>query len=168
MVEIWKDIPGYEGRYQVSNMGRVKSLPKRKGRGLGYVIDESILRHSVNSRGYCNIVLCKDGKTKTFSIHRLVAENFIGNPDNLPEVDHKDRNKVNNRVDNLRWVTISENNMNRQNGFPVVCVETKMVYKSAAEAGRELRLHGTSITACCRDQSRSHTCGGYHWEYATA
>ena len=165
MVEIWKDIVGYEGLYQVSNHGRVKSLPKRKGKGAGYIKGESILRHSVNSRGYCNIILCKGGRTKTFALHRLVAEHFIENTLNLPEVDHKDRNTVNNHVSNLRWATRVENNANRKVGFPVVCVETGEVYESAAEAGKELGLHGTSITACCRNKPYHKTCGGYHWEY---
>ena len=165
MEEIWKDIPGYEGSYQVSNAGRVKSLPKTRGRGIGYPVDEKIIRHSVNSRGYCNVVLCKDGKTKTFLLHRLVADGFVDNPSNLPEVDHKDRNKTNNSVNNLRWVTVSENNLNRKNGFPVVCVETGATFDSATGAAKELGLHATSITACCKNKPYHHTCGGYHWKY---
>ena len=165
MEEVWKDIPGYEGRYQISNAGRVKSLPKRKGRGIGYPIGERILRHSINSRGYCNIVLCKDGETTTFALHRLVAENFIDNPLNLPEVDHKDRDKTNNHINNLRWSTISDNNLNRENGFPVICVETGREFSSAYVAGKELGLHSTCITACCRNRPGHNTCGGYHWQY---
>lgn len=149
-MEVWKDIAGYEGLYQISDHGRVKSLPKRKGKGVGYAIGERILRHSINSRGYCNVVLCKGGKTRTFALHRLVAESFINNPSELPEVDHLDRDKTNNHVDNLRWATASENNINRENGIPVVCVETGKVYASARAAGMELGLHGTSITACCK------------------
>lgn len=164
-MEIWRDIPGYEGLYQVSNFGQVKSLPKRKGRGFGYATSEKILRHSVNSRGYCNIVLCKNGKTETFAIHRLVAENFIDNSLGLPEVDHQDRDKTNNHVGNLRWVTRLENNLNRQNGFPVVCVETGIVYDNAATAGKENGLAATSILACCKNRPHHHTCGGYHWRY---
>ena len=164
-MEIWRDIPRYEGLYQVSNFGRVKSLPKRKGKGVGYATSEKILRHSVNSRGYCNIVLCKNGKTETFALHRLVAENFIDNSLGLPEVDHHDRDKTNNRANNLRWVTRSENNLNRQNGFPVVCVETGIVYDNATIAAKENGLASTSIIACCRNRPHHYTCGGYHWRY---
>jgi hypothetical protein len=164
-MEVWKDIPGYEGKYQVSNHGRVKSLPKIKGRGIGYVTSERIIRHSINSRGYCNIILCKNGKTETFALHRLVAENFIDNAMNLPEVDHKDRNKANNRADNLRWATRVDNNSNRQVGLPVVCVETGSVFGNAAVAGKMLGLQATSITACCKNRPYHHTCGGYHWKY---
>lgn len=164
-MEVWKDIPGYEGLYQVSNLGRVKSLPKRKGRGKGYATGERIVRHSINSRGYCNVVICKDGKTKTFALHRLVAESFVDNPLELPEVDHIDRNKANNRVCNLRWATRAENNINRRNGLPVVCIETGRIFGSASAAGKELGLQGTSITACCKNRPYHHTCGGYHWKY---
>lgn len=167
-MEAWKDIIGYEGLYQISDHGRVKSLPKRKGKGVGYATDERILRPSINSRGYCNVVLCKGGKTRTFALHRLVAESFIDNPSELPEVDHMDRDKTNNHVDNLRWATVSENNINRENGIPVVCVETGKVYASAQAAGKELGLHGTSITACCNKKPYHHTCGGYHWDFIEA
>lgn len=165
MEEIWKDIPGYEESYQVSNLGRVKSLAKNRGRGIGYCVDERIIKHSVNSRGYCNVVLCKNGKTQTFSMHRLVAENFIENPSMFTEVDHKDRNKQNNRVDNLRWVTRVDNNMNRKNGIPVICIETGKTFASSAEAGKKLGLQSTSISACCKNRKYHNTCGGYHWKY---
>lgn len=109
-MEIWRDIDGYAGKYQVSNLGRVKSLPKRKGRGVGYAIGERILQPSTNSRGYNQVVLCKDGVTKTFAIHKLVATHFIPNLDCLPQVNHKDENKQNNTVDNLEWCTQLYNN----------------------------------------------------------
>lgn len=110
MAEIWKDIDGYVGKYQISNLGRVKSLPKRKGRGIGYDIGERVLRPSINGRGYEQVVLCKDGKTKTFAIHKLVARHFIENPGNLKQVNHKDENKQNNAVSNLEWCTQQYNN----------------------------------------------------------
>jgi hypothetical protein len=98
-------------------------------------------------------------------LHRLVAETFIDNPLNLTEIDHIDRNKENNCVNNLKWTTRSENNRNRENGIPVVCVETGRVFESATAAGEELGLQGTSITACCKNRKYHHTCGGYHWKY---
>lgn len=113
MIEVFKDVEGYEGLYQVSNLGRVKRLESRRGRGRGYVVPEHFIKHSVSSRGYCHVVLCKNGQTRTFNIHRLVAEAFIPNPDDKPQIDHIDRNKENNNVENLRWVDQSENNYNR-------------------------------------------------------
>ena len=113
MDEIFKDILGYEGLYQVSNLGNVKRLASYRGKGKGYLVDEHLIKPSINSRGYQHIGLCKNGKVKTFNIHRLVATAFIDNPDGKPEVDHIDRNKTNNCVNNLRWATRSENNYNR-------------------------------------------------------
>ena len=92
MIEDWKDIPGYEGLYVVSNNGRVKNV--RSGR---------VLRGIVNNLGYIMVGLSKSGKVKMISVHRLVAEAFIENPDNLREVNHKDEDKSNNIVDNLEW-----------------------------------------------------------------
>ena len=98
MDEIWKDIKGYEGLYQVSNLGRVRSLGSdnwHKGR---------ILKPHLDGRGhYLEVGLHKDHKSKTTNIHRLVAEAFIPNPNNLPQVNHKDECKTNNMVDNLEW-----------------------------------------------------------------
>ena len=97
MTEIWKDIKGYEGLYQVSNMGRVKSFNyKNTGK-------EGILNGSKNKRGYKIVHLCKNGKANHYLVHRLVAIVFIPNPNNYPEVNHIDENKTNNYVDNLEW-----------------------------------------------------------------
>ena len=110
MTEIWKDIVGYEGLYQVSNLGNVKRLKGYKGRGKGYIVEEHLIKPSINSNGYQNVVLCKNGKTKTFTMHRLVAIAFLYNSDNLPEVNHKDEDKTNNCVDNLEWCDRVYNN----------------------------------------------------------
>ena len=110
MTEIWKDIVGYEGLYQVSNLGNVKRLKSYKGRGKGYIVEEHLIQPSINSRGYQTVDLCKNGKTKTFSMHRLVAIAFLDNSDNLPEVNHKDEDKTNNCVDNLEWCDRVYNN----------------------------------------------------------
>jgi len=97
MIEEWKDIPGYEGLYEVSNLGRVR----RNGK---------ILKPSKNRYGYFQLVLSKDGTKRTFTIHRLVAYAFINNPDNLPCINHKDEDKTNNAVNNLEWCDSRYNN----------------------------------------------------------
>ena len=104
--EIWKPIKDYEGLYEVSNLGRVKSLNYRGTR------KERILKNTERSNGYLAIGLIKNGKTKMFRVHRLVAEAFIPNPENKPCVDHINTIRDDNRVENLRWVTYKENNNN--------------------------------------------------------
>lgn len=104
--EIWRDIPTYEGLYQVSNFGRVKSLG-RFGYNLflgRYWRRERILRPHKHSNGYIDVELCKDGIKTKFLVHRLVARAFIPNPENKPLVDHIDTDRTNNRAENLRWV----------------------------------------------------------------
>ena len=104
--EIWKPIKDYEGLYEVSNLGRVKSLNYR---GTG---KEKILKNIENSKGYFQVSLVKFGKQKVFKIHRLVAETFIPNPEGKPCIDHINTIRSDNRVENLRWVTHEENNNN--------------------------------------------------------
>lgn len=111
--EIWKDVPGFPG-YQVSNAGRVKSMfrrvngPKKNGR----IVQEKILKPASVKDGYFAVSLHIGGKRKTKTIHRLVALAFIPNPDNKPEIDHINTNRIDNRVENLRWVTRKENGTN--------------------------------------------------------
>lgn len=106
MQEIWADIRGYEGLYQVSNLGRVKSLERVtiSKNGKRYTCQELCLRFG-NIKGYKFVVLRKDCKSHQVLVHRLVAQAFIPNPDNLPEVNHKDENPSNNCVENLEWCT---------------------------------------------------------------
>ena len=99
MNEIWKDIKGYEGLYKVNDKGNVKSLNYNKT-GV-----EKELKQSINTHGYCFVEL--SGRTKL--IHRLVADAFIPNPDNMPQVNHKDENKLNNCAENLEWCTATQN-----------------------------------------------------------
>lgn len=98
-MEKWRDIPGYEGFYQVSDLGNVRSIRFNKIRNM----------KSWDSHGYRAVELCMNNNRYTVGIHRLVALTFIPNPENKPEVNHKDRNKSNNNVENLEWVTQSEN-----------------------------------------------------------
>lgn len=109
-MEVWKDVVGYEGQYQVSNYGRVKSLPRLAVRPQGnYMTKERILKPQPVKGGYLAIRPRKDGIRLSKLIHVLVAEAFIPNPENKPEVNHKDLDKTNNHVDNLEWNTRSEN-----------------------------------------------------------
>ena len=97
MEEIWKDIKGYEGLYQVSNLGRIKSLANNKNK------KEKIRKTRIDRNGYEVLCLCKDCKTKTFLVHQLVGKAFVKNPHNYKEINHKDENKLNNYVENLEW-----------------------------------------------------------------
>jgi len=109
--EIWKDIEGYEGFFMVSNQGRVKSLDRvieHPNHGL-CLIKGKLRKLPINDKGYHKVGLNKDGKTKKFSVHRLVAQAFIPNPESKPQVNHIDGVKTNNNVSNLEWVTNYEN-----------------------------------------------------------
>ena len=110
MQEIWKDVKGYEGLYQVSNLGNVRSLNHHvMNNGIMQLRKGKILKPNINSWGYLGILLYKDGKSKRFQVHRLVAIAFIKNHLNKKEVNHIDGNKLNNNASNLEWCTRSEN-----------------------------------------------------------
>ena len=112
--EVWKDIEGYEGLYQVSNFGNIKSLARivHSEKRSDYKIKEKVLKQSDTTTGYKKVELHKDNKKrKSFKVHRLVAQAFIPNPENKREVNHIDGNKHNNNVNNLEWVTSSENKL---------------------------------------------------------
>ena len=113
MSEIWKDIEGYEGLYQVSNRGRVKSLERivMRKNGRPYSVPELIKERQIDHKGYDRIGLNKNGKKKRFFVHRLVLQAFNQSSDETLEVNHIDGNKLNNNVENLEWVTSSENSI---------------------------------------------------------
>lgn len=111
MDEIWKDITGFEGLYQISNLGRVKCVEhKCPGRCGMRKVKEHIMTPVKGSKGYFYVSLSKMDRGRTFTVHRLVANAFIPNPENLPCVNHKDEDKFNNNVDNLEWCTHLYNN----------------------------------------------------------
>lgn len=176
MNETWKDIKGYEGLYQVSNTGKVKSLQRFVGRGKigGRYYPEKLISLLINKKryNYVYVHLHKQGKTKVCLVHRLVAEAFIPNPDNLPEINHKDENPSNNCVDNLEWCTSKYNaNYGNRNykvakaqGMRVVAYTDtiELQFNSQSEASRRLGVAQSNITSCIRNPNR--TCGGYHWK----
>lgn len=106
--EIWKDVMGYEGLYQVSDQGRVKNIAKRARTSVGRLVSST-----TDTWGYPKLLLSKQGEAKLKRIHRLVALAFIPNPQNKPEVNHKNRNKRDNSVDNLEWATRKEQEVHK-------------------------------------------------------
>ena len=161
MQEVWKDIEGYIGIYQVSNLGRVRSLGNNKRK------KDKIRKQIKTCKGYLRVGLHKDGATTWEYVHRLVAQAFIPNTGNLPQVNHKDENKENNCVDNLEWCTNEYNcnygSKNEKVSKKVICVETGVVYNSTREAERFLGVCHGSISDCCSGKRK--TAGGFHWMY---
>lgn len=169
-MEIYRDIEGYSGLYQVSNLGNVKSLdmvvPSKNGST--QIRKGRVLKPSKAHNGYLHIMLCKDGNRYTHTIHRLVAETFLPNPDNLPQVNHRDENKENNTVDNLEYCT-AKYNINYGTAIErlskkVLCVETGVIYPSIIEVNRQLGYDCGHISACCNGKRKSAY--KYHWKYA--
>ena len=158
--EIWKDVQGFDGLYQVSNIGRVKSLATNR-----------ILKQSIRSDGYLTVSLHKDGKQKSFLAHRLVASAYIGNPDNYPQINHKDENKTNNCVSNLEWCTPMYNaNYGSRNekgsaakSIPIICVETGEEFLGLKMAGKSVGVTNQCIWNACKGKRK--TAGGFHWKY---
>lgn len=158
MIEIFKDIEGYKGLYQVSNLGNIKSLKFRK---------EKTLKPKKDKDGYLMVNLYKEKKPKTFKVHRLVAQAFIENPNNLPEVNHKDEDKTNNHVTNLEWCdrkyNINYGTAIQRISKQVLCLETGKIYPSANEVQRQLGFAQGNISACCN--GRIKQAYGFHWKY---
>ena len=171
-MEEWRDIKGYEGLYQVSNLGRFKSLPRYTRNGS--CKQEKILKLAFDKDGYMVINLHKDGKQKSYRTHRLVAQAFIDNPNNLPEINHKDEVKTNNNVDNLEWCDSKYNHnygtwrekrrgKNNYGARKVICITTGKIFDTIREAAKFYNLKPNNINMCLKGKSK--TAGGYSWKY---
>lgn len=181
--EEWKDIEGYEGLYQVSNMGRVRSLDRYVNNMFGTLsfIKGKILKVLNHKDGYKQVNLLKDGKVKHCLVHRLVAGAFIPNPHNYPVINHKDEIKTNNCVENLEWCTVKHNNTygtvqkrisekltNRHDRSKVVIqftLDGEFVgeYPSMCEAQRQTGIRQSQISMCCNGIRKSTK--GFIWKY---
>ena len=169
MIEIWKDIEGYEGLYQISNLGRVKSLNRNK-----------VMTLRVKRNGYKEVSLSKDNTKKHYLVHRLVAQAFIPNTGNKPTVNHIDEDKTNNNVDNLEWATMKEQNnhgtrlqrvgdrisivqKNRTDLSKRVMCSNGEIYPSINEASRVLQIDNSYIVKVLKGK-RTHA-HGYSFKY---
>ena len=175
--EEWRPVKGFEGLYEVSNLGRIKSLSYTKNNGRMYRprnYKEKIIKTYVDAFGYVYVMLAKKGeKQKHGKIHRLVAEAFITNENNLPMVNHKDENKQNNSVNNLEWCT-AQYNLNYGNRskkyskrIEMIDIKTNKVIKcfeSIREAEDKTSINHSHISSVCHNNRK--TAGGYKWRYA--
>lgn len=172
MREVWRDIPGFEGRYLISNLGRVWSNVTGKE-----------LRQQYHNHGYMSVALTLrdgSGKKKMFLVHRLVAESFLPNADGLPTVNHKDGDKRNNQKSNLEWMSYAENHKHaykalgrkahtatlRDTSRACECLLDGIViasFPSATDAANSLGLRNRSVSRACLGQRK--TCGGFQWRY---
>lgn len=185
--ELWKDVNGYEGLYQISSLGCVKHLASEHDKGIGrYARPERLCTQHIANNGYWVVDLYKNNNRKTFLVHRLVAIAFVSNPDNKLYVNHIDSNRLNCTAGNLEWVTASENH---KWSYDTNNRRQKMNWKSGAEnhaarsivmltkggevikhfgcimdAERETGILNSVICQCLK--GRYKTAGGYKWKYA--
>lgn len=171
MIELWKDIPDYEGLYQVSNTGKIKSFQKWKR---AKCPDEYVIKGTVANNGYAQVTLYKKNHRRKFLVHRLVAEAFVENPCNCAFVNHIDENKLNNCADNLEWCTVRYNNAYGTAKFrsmltkslPIVQLhptgEWIAIYRGVSFAEDITGISHNEIAACLR--GRLDSAGGYLWK----
>jgi hypothetical protein len=176
----WAEIKGYEGLYQVSSFGIVRSLPRIIKQGSRVVrVNGKTLTQCNDGRGYRIVVLSKNGVHKSIRVHRLVADAFLSNPENKSEVNHIDGNKENNKVSNLEWATRSENmahafmtglaKLPPAQEFKKVAQYTRSgmllnIFDSIKGAGKHTGTDMSDICNCCRGNRK--TAGGFIWQYA--
>lgn len=190
MNEEWRTIKGYEGKYEVSNLGNVRSLDRelkvvRHGKEMIIHRKGQIIKPKIK-RGYLVVHLYSqiEHKEKTIPIHRLVAQTFISNPENKPQVNHKDENKRNNNVENLEWCSCEYNinygtrtkrsSISHTNGkkSKKVIQYTKNMefvkeFPSLQEVKRQLGFDPTNVSRCAKNNSINRTYKGYKWKFVT-
>lgn len=179
MEEIWVDIKDYEGLYQVSNWGRVKSLERYDA--LGRLVEEKILKEIINSSGHLHVILSKNGVEKHYYIHQLVANAFLPNIENKPIVHHIDHNPQNNNVENLIWLTKKEHSAEHPERNEAIGKAARKAcskhinqftrdglfvraWYSSMDIQRELGYDNSAIIKCC--QGKRNTAYGSIWKYA--
>lgn len=179
MIEEWRNINGYEGMYEVSDKGRVRSLPRKVKNNHSYkIVSGKILKQTNIKKGYKRVTFSVNQKSKSFLVHRLVAAAFIENPKNYLIINHIDENPTNNRVENLEWCTYKHN---ANHGTAIQRTTDKLtngpcskrvyqykgdslvkIWPSASECGRN-GFHQAHVSACARGERREHK--GFKWSY---
>lgn len=182
-IEVWRTIPGFDGLYEASTLGRIRSLNYRKEPSR-----IEVLKLCVTNDGYKRVNLYKHNKQKSYWVHILVAKTFLPNPFNLPQINHKDENPSNNAIFNLEWctpkhncnwgtrntrqgITQKANASNNKRYFATLQLtkdgELIKEWVSANEAANTLGINVSNIVRCCNHKPNYKTAGGYKWEYST-
>ena len=171
MKEMWKPIAGYEGRYEISNMGNVASLKYARGN------NRRLLKQSKNTWGYSQVTLSKDKKLFSVDVHRLVAQAFVENPKGLSQINHIDENKSNNKADNLEWcdscynINYGDRNLKVSNTLkrPVIALlpnGEEEYYESVQDAASVLGVSHSAISSSIHKTGRHKKCKNREWRFA--
>lgn len=169
--EIWKDIPGYEGYYQASNLGNIRSVDRVVINGSGknshtsHIKGKMLKQYISRKNGYAYVALSVNGVSKTKRVHVLIAKTWIDNPCNKPQVNHIDGNKANNNINNLEWVTQSENmlhayntGLEKKNGKAVIDLDTREIFETITDAAKSIGIN-------CRCSMIQRVCDGRRSHY---
>lgn len=177
MQEIWKDIEGYEGIYQISNLAKIKRIaPYSNQYNIKWKSNKILNTKIQDQHDYCIVILSKNNKRHCFRVHRLVAQTFIPNPENKPQVNHIDGNKSNNKVSNLEWCTCSENlyhsyrTLHRKSAVAKRIMQYDLnhtfikLWESSLQIEKELHINHSNIIQCCNNKRK--TANNFIWRYA--